>query len=202
MWWETIKNIDIDVWTQFCFTYKEIGFLCEILKNRKLDRGGRGLPWVPWVTLISSRGERCGTEKLKQNLFYENQKNAMSINVFGSLWQSVTACCSLWQPVAAVTFCATLWDSVAVLSSLWRFVTACCSLWQSFPNFSKTNVTSFAPQARRLMFALRSAPDYPFSIFSVSFVFSNSLLFCLISTVLLPPSVMVLLKRFITTFIR
>ena len=34
------------------------------------------------------------------------------------------------------------------------------------------------------MFARRSALDYPSSIFSVSFVFLNSLLFCLISTVL------------------
>ena len=64
------------------------------------------------------------------------------------------------------------------------FVAACCSLWQPFPNFSKNNVTSFAPQARRLMFGRRSAPDYPFSIFSVSFVFLNSILFCVISTVL------------------
>ena len=45
-------------------------------------------------------------------------------------------------------------------------------------------VTSFAPQARRLMFARRSPPDYPSSIFLVSFVFLSSLLFCLISTVL------------------
>ena len=34
------------------------------------------------------------------------------------------------------------------------------------------------------MFALRSAPDYSFCIFSVSFVFLNCLLFCVISTVL------------------
>ena len=98
-----------------------------------------------------------------------------------SLWQSVPVCCVLWQPV---TFCGITCQPVAVYGSLWRFVAACCSLWQSFPNYSKNNVTSFVPQARRLMFARRSTPDYPFSISSVSFVFLISLLLCAISTVL------------------
>ena len=50
-------------------------------------------------------------EKLKQNLFYENQKNAMSINVFGSLWQSVTACGSRDILCHSLGLCGSLWQS-------------------------------------------------------------------------------------------
>ena len=49
-------------------------------------------------------------------------------------------------------------------------------------NFSKNNITSFAPQERRLIFGPSSAPDYPFSIFSVSFVFKYSSLLSNINT--------------------
>ena len=66
--------------------------------------------------------------------------------------------------------CGSLCKPIVVFSSLWHFVAACY-------------VTSFKPQARRLMFARRLPPDYPYHIFSVSFVFLNSLLFCVISTV-------------------
>ena len=53
----------------------------------------------------------------------------------------------------------------------------------SVPHQQKNNVTSFAPKARRLTFCTRlSTLDYPSYIFSVSFVFLNSLLFCVIST--------------------
>ena len=62
----------------------------------------------------------------------------------------------------------------------------CGNLLQSFPNFSKThcNIQRSAPDYRRPTIDVRlSTLDYPSYIFSVSFVFLNSLLFCVISTV-------------------
>ena len=62
----------------------------------------------------------------------------------------------------------------------------CGSLLQLFPHFRKktNNVTTFAPKARRPTFGARLAtPDYPSYIFSISFVFLNSLLCDITSTV-------------------
>merc|ERR1712210_307232 len=80
-------------------------------------------------------------------------------------------------------------SSSSVLHQL--FLAVYCSLWQSlaacgsyFPTLAKNNVTTFAPKARRPTFGTRlTTPDYPSYIFSISFVFLNSLLFCVISTV-------------------
>ena len=70
---------------------------------------------------------------------------------------------------------------LVVYGSLWQSVAACASY---FPTLAKNNVTIFAPKARRPTFGTRlSTPDYPSYIFSISFVFLNSLLFCVISTV-------------------
>ena len=65
------------------------------------------------------------------------------------------------------------------------FIISSSALHQFFVSSSTAtnNVTSFAPKARRLTFCTRlSTLDYPSYIFSVSFVFLNSPLFCVIST--------------------
>ena len=78
------------------------------------------------------------------------------------------------------------------LSPVHQFFISCSSVldqlfissWSAVHQFFISSVTSFAPKAQRPTFSARlSMPDYPSYIFSISFVFLNRLLFCVISTV-------------------
>ena len=136
--------------------------------------------------------QNCSTEKIRPDQTRPDQTRLWQsvaasdslwqpVTVCGILWQSVVVCGSLWQSFAV---CSSLCKSMAVCGSLWRFVAPYCSLWQSFPNLKAmlrplrwTSEGWCLPDVRR-------PTDYPFCIFSVSFVFLNSLVFCLVSTVL------------------